>query len=86
MPNCLEEDNNTSTSVVAPPALLGSCRFGVLVLVFAAMFQMMILRFNLSMAIVCMSGRATKADHTNSSLEATDTDNVKEGLSEEVVK
>ena len=40
------------------PALFGSCRLTLAVLCFVAIFEFMIMRFNISMAIVCM----TKAD------------------------
>ena len=42
-----------------PPALLGSCRLTVAVLCFVAIFQFMIQRFNISMAIVCMTKSTT---------------------------
>ena len=46
----------------APPALLGSCRLTVAVLCFVAIFQFMIQRFNISMAIVCMTKSTTASD------------------------
>ena len=39
------------------PPLIGSSRFLLMILCNLGVFQMMILRFNLSMAIVCMTDR-----------------------------
>ena len=41
-----------------PPALFGSCRLTLAILCFVAIFEFMLMRFNISMAIVCM----TKSD------------------------
>ena len=46
-----------------PAPLLGSCRFVLMILGTFAMFLMMFLRFNLSMAIVCM----TNSENNNAS-------------------
>jgi len=49
----------------APPPLWGSCRLNVALISFAAVFHMMLLRFNLSMGLVCMvkaTANATVAD------------------------
>ena len=40
---------------VKKPSFFGSCRFTLTILCNLGVFQMMILRFNLSMAIVCMT-------------------------------
>ena len=40
---------------IKKPPFFGSCRFTLMVLCNFGIFQMMLLRFNLSMAIVCMT-------------------------------
>ena len=51
------------------PPFIGSCRFTLMILCNLGVFQMMILRFNLSMAIVCMTTSEIdddNKDNTNS--------------------
>ena len=60
----------------APPALLGSCRLTVAVLCFVAIFQFMIQRFNISMAIVCMTKSTTASDDSDGHSGYNNTDSV----------
>ena len=59
-----------------PPALLGSCRLTVAVLCFVAIFQFMIQRFNISMAIVCMTKSTTASDNSDGQSGNNNTDSV----------
>ena len=45
---------------IKQPSFIGSCRFTLMILCNLGVFQMMILRFNLSMAIVCMTEKDPK--------------------------
>ena len=47
------------------PALFGSCRLTLAVLCFVAIFEFMYQRFNISMAIVCMTKASTSDGHNN---------------------
>ena len=51
----------------APHPLLGSCRLVLTGMVFLGVYHLMALRFNLSMALVCMSSDPTH-NRTNHSL------------------
>ena len=50
----------------AAPPLLGSCRLTLVVLSFLAVFHMMLLRFNISMGLICM---VRGGNNTNNSAE-----------------
>ena len=61
---------------IKQPSFIGSCRFTLMILCNLGVFQMMILRFNLSMAIVCMTEKDTQ-----SSINLNETDSIQENFS-----
>ena len=61
---------------IKKPSFIGSCRFTLMILCNLGVFQMMILRFNLSMAIVCMTEKDPK-----SSINLNETDSIHESFS-----
>ena len=46
--------SSETKDALPPPPLAGSCRLTVVLLCFLGIFQMIILRFNISMGMVCM--------------------------------
>ena len=55
-----DRDKEAGVVVIeSSPKLLGSCRLTIVILSFFAIFQILIQRFNLSMALVCMTENST---------------------------
>ena len=61
---------------IKQPSFIGSCRFTLMILCNLGVFQMMILRFNLSMAIVCMTEKEPQ-----SSINTNETDSIEDNFS-----
>jgi len=63
--NLLEKDEKANV----PPRFFGSCRFTLTVMCFFGVYHLMALRFNISMAMVCMSSDPTIKLSMNSSAQ-----------------